>query len=116
MAAPARSYTVTIDLAVGHIAGAMPAVYALHPNYPNPFNPDTRIRLDLPATATGRLDVYDLEGRLVKTLYSGSLTAGRYEYSWNSTDNTGRHVASGLYFCRFSSPQFTATQKMMLVK
>jgi len=89
----------------------LPTVYQLYPNYPNPFNPSTRIRLDVPATATGRLEIYDLEGRLVTTLFSGTLSAGRYQYSWNA-----QRVASGLYFCRFSSPQYTATQKMMLIK
>jgi hypothetical protein len=107
---------VTIGLSAKLPLGTLPTVYQLYPNYPNPFNPDTRIRLDVPATTEGRLEVYDLQGRLVRTLYSGLLTAGHYEYSWNSHDDVGQQVASGLYFCRFASPHFTATQKMMLVK
>jgi hypothetical protein len=107
---------VTIDLGVDPTIHELPTAYQLYAAYPNPFNPDTRIRLDLPMASTGRLDVYDLEGRLVRTLWNGTLAAGRYEYSWNSHDNNGRAVSSGLYFCRFSSPQYTATQKMMLVK
>jgi hypothetical protein len=107
---------VTIDLAVAQGESVLPTEYKLFPNYPNPFNPETRIRLDIPATAFGRLEVYDLQGRLVKTLYSGTLSAGRYQYAWASDDQSGRHVASGLYFCRFSSAHYTATQKMMLVK
>jgi subtilisin family serine protease len=114
--AAAAPYAVTIDLAVAQGESVLPTEYKLFPNYPNPFNPETRIRLDIPATAFGRLEVYDLQGRLVKTLYSGTLSAGRYQYAWASDDQSGRHVASGLYFCRFSSAHYTATQKMMLVK
>jgi hypothetical protein len=114
--AAAAPLMITIDLPVSTSANGLPTVYQLYPAYPNPFNPDTRIRFDLPMTSSGRLDVYDIEGRLVRTLWSGDLAAGRYEYSWNSTDNAGHPVASGLYFCRFSSAHYTATQKMMLLK
>jgi hypothetical protein len=112
----AAPYSITIDLAVKKIESTLPTVYQLYPNYPNPFNPDTRIRLDVPVASTGRLEIYDLQGRLVRTLWSGTLTAGRYQYSWNSRDDRGLSVSSGLYFCRFSSPIYTATQKMMLIK
>ena len=107
---------LTIGLNARPVENSLPMVYSLYPNFPNPFNPDTRIRLDVPSTCTGKLEVYDLQGRLVRTLWSGSLSAGRYQYTWNSRDERGRGVASGLYFCRFSSPQYTATQKMMLIK
>lgn len=112
----AAPYIVTIDLAARNLESTLPTVYQLYPNYPNPFNPDTRIRLDIPATSNGRLEIYDLQGRLVRSLWSGTLSAGRYQYSWNSRDEHGRSVSSGLYFCRFASPSYTATQKMMLLK
>ena len=109
-------YTVTIDLAAKQPETGLPMVFQLYPNYPNPFNPDTRIRLDVPFAGFGRLEVFDLEGRLVKTLFSGTLSAGRYQYNWGGVDAHGMGVASGLYFCRFSSAAYTATQKMMLIK
>jgi hypothetical protein len=114
--ATSGAHQVLIDLAATSPESILPTVYQLYPSYPNPFNPDTRIRLDVPTNSTGSLQIYDMEGRLVKTLYSGTLSAGRYQYSWNSRDEQGRSVASGLYFCRFASSSYTATQKMMLIK
>lgn len=114
--AAAAPYSITIDLIAKTLESGLPTVYQLYPNYPNPFNPDTRIRLDIPATSSGKLEIYDLQGRLVRTLWNGTLSAGRYQYNWNSRDEHGGSVASGLYFCRFSSTAYTATQKMMLIK
>jgi subtilisin family serine protease len=111
-----RPLAITIDLPAEVEQGALPTVYRLHPAYPNPFNPETRIRFDLPMNTSGRLEVYDLQGRLVCTLWSGTLAAGRYEYNWKSNDSRGLRVSSGLYFCRFSSPEYTTTQKLMLVR
>ncbi|MFZ5433557.1 MAG: S8 family serine peptidase [Calditrichota bacterium] len=108
--------TVVIDLLVTDRQSNLPDKFALYPNQPNPFNPTTAIRFDVPETADIRLEVFDVTGRLVRTLHSGTMTAGRYQFLWNSTDDAGRSVASGLYLCRMVSPRYTATQKMLLVK
>jgi hypothetical protein len=107
---------VDVDLAAGDRDAALPTVYALYQNYPNPFNPTTNIRLDVPEHALGKLIVFDIMGRQVRTLYDGALEAGRYTYTWDGRDNSGSYVSTGMYLCRFSSHSYTATQKMLLMK
>jgi hypothetical protein len=85
--------------------------------YPNPFNPMTTIRYDLSASALVRLNIYDMGGRLVRTLVDGeAVSAGRQEASWEGRDESGRRVAAGAYFCRLEANAFRGTIRMMLVK
>ena len=107
---------VIVDLAVDENTTGLPTVYALYQNYPNPFNPSTQIRLDVPETANASLMIYDITGRLVRTLYSGMINAGRYTFAWDSKDDHGAAVATGVYLYRFHTAHFTATEKMMLMK
>ena len=107
---------VIVDLAVDENTTGLPTVYALYQNYPNPFNPSTQIRLDVPETANASLMIYDITGRLVRTLYSGMINAGRYTFAWDSQDDHGAAVATGVYLFRFHTSHFTATEKMMLMK
>jgi choice-of-anchor B domain-containing protein len=90
--------------------------FALHPNSPNPFNPKTEIRFDLPVAGPARLAVYSLDGRLVKTLASGRQTAGRHAVTWNGRDDGGHDVASGVYVMRLEAGPSEATRKLTLVK
>jgi hypothetical protein len=110
------AHTVRIDLAAEDSRSVLPTVFALYGNYPNPFNPETRIRLDVPMRSPVSLEIFDVTGRLVRTLYQGTLAAGTHELTWDSRDNSGRTAATGLYFCRMVSPTFEAAQKMLLVK
>jgi len=100
------------------VAPGLPARgYALHPCYPNPFNPSTTIGYDLPEPATVELAVYDVAGKLVRTLVSGAaVEAGRHEVVWNGRDGTGRIAAAGVYFCRLEAGGYAETRRMMLVK
>ncbi len=82
-----------VPLDVGELPGAL-AVSV----YPNPFNPRTSIRLDLPRATSARVRLYDLRGAVVRTLHEGSLAAGRHEMSWRGDDDRGRALASGVYF------------------
>jgi photosystem II stability/assembly factor-like uncharacterized protein len=84
--------------------------------YPNPFNPTARIEFNLPLNAMATLAVYDINGRLVRTLESGFMTAGTHSVAWDSRDERGHSVATGIYFCRLSAGPFTATHKLMLLK
>jgi hypothetical protein len=101
---------------------ALPAAYALAQNFPNPFNPSTRIRFSLPTVSTVSLNVYNLLGQDVTTLISGVLPAGEQTAVWNGKDASGRSVASGIYFYRLvasavnGSGDFTAMRKMILLK
>ncbi len=91
----------------------------LLPGQPNPFRPAsgvTTMALRLRETADAQLCVYDLAGRLVRTLHSGELAAGRHQIAWNGTDNRGRTVGSGVYFCRLRVGEFEACQRMTVLR
>lgn len=89
----------------------------LHPNEPNPFNPTTRIRYDVPAGAGQiSLRVYDVTGRQVRTLIDGFETEGRKSLVWDGRDDRGRQVASGVYYAVLLSEEVRLTQKMTLLK
>jgi hypothetical protein len=96
----------------------MPAKVAiLYQNHPNPFNPGTTIRFDLPTPAQVTLRVYDLSGRLVRALVDEiEMAAGRHEKVWDGRDETGRSPAAGVYICRLKAGEFSATRRMTLVK
>lgn len=85
-------------------------------NYPNPFNPLTQVAFSLDEAANINLSVYDVQGRLVKTLHNGMHNAGDFKVSWNGTDNSGRAIASGIYFSRLSHAGGVETAKMLLLK
>jgi hypothetical protein len=105
---------------VTHITGVTPNVrpntYALGQNVPNPFNPRTKISFDLPRDENVRIAIYDVKGRLVKTLVSEPMTWGRHEVVWDGDDNRGNRVATGVYYYRIAAGSFTATKSMVLVK
>lgn len=86
-------------------------------SYPNPFNPATTIRFALPKSETVSLAVYDVTGRLVRTLLHNSRKpAGFFEAEWNGTDQSGKQVASGVYFFRLTTSTETLTRKAVLLK
>ena len=88
----------------------------LNPNYPNPFNPETTISFDMPKTDAAKLEVYNVKGQLVKTLFDGTAAFGRNSMIWNGTDNSGSAVTSGVYFYRLTTDGHSETRKMMLMK
>ncbi len=94
-----------------------PAGFALHAASPNPFNPTTTLSFDLPRQETVTLRVFDLQGRLVRSLLSGEvLSQGRHEAVWDGRDDTGRQAASGTYFYRLEAGVFSQTRRAVLVK
>lgn len=95
---------------------AVPEAYQLQQNVPNPFNPTTDITFALPHGGQVLLQVFDVTGRNVCDLVDGYLGAGPHSVTWNSTDTSGRRVASGVYFYRLSTSEFSQTRKMMLLK
>lgn len=96
--------------------GSVPGVLALHENSPNPFNPTTQIRFDVPKRGRVSLEVYDISGRLVRTLVDQALEEGTHTATWTGTDNIGNEVGSGLYFYRISAGGKTISKKMMLMR
>jgi hypothetical protein len=89
----------------------MPELYMLHNNYPNPFNPSTTIRYDLPHAGEVSLAVYDLLGREVTILVDGYMEPGYHEVQWN-----GRELSSGIYIARLVAPEYIKSIKMVLLK
>lgn len=102
--------------AVSAIDGT-PATYRLEQNYPNPFNPSTRLTFSLPQREAVDLAIYDVHGRLVKTLVEyQEHTPGTYVVDWDGTNNDGQRVASGVYFSRMQAGTYSTTKKLSLVK
>jgi hypothetical protein len=95
---------------------AVPAVSALHQNVPNPFNPTTMIAFDVAVAGRVQLRIYDVSGKLVRTLVDESRLAGRYAETWTGIDALGTRVASGVYFSRLDAEGFAATRKMVLLQ
>jgi hypothetical protein len=109
---PAVAGSVT---GVGDVA--IPSAFALYPNVPNPFNPTTVIRYDMPQNGGEvSLRIYDAAGRVVKTLVAGTPAAGQRSITWDGRDDAGRPVASGVYFCRLTASGYANTSKMVLLK
>jgi len=93
-----------------------PLVYALHPNQPNPFNPETVIRYEIPEASDVYLIIYNVMGQQIRTLISAQQKAGVHQVIWDAKDNFGRNVSTGIYFIRMESNAFQQTRKMLLLK
>ena len=94
-----------------------PDVYALQNNYPNPFNPETTIKYQLPEAGEVTLEIYNMLGQVVNTLVNDYQTAGRYVIQWDATNNNGQSLSSGVYFYRISAgEEFHSIKKMLLLK
>ena len=94
----------------------IPTEYRLRPNFPNPFNPNTTIAFDLPKRDHIALKIFDLQGKLVRTLVDQGLNAGIHNYTWDGQDNRGQLVSSGIYIYSIQTDVFTASRKMAFVK
>ena len=88
----------------------------LLPAHPNPFNPSTTIRFELPADARATLRVFDLAGHLVRTLIDEERPAGPHAATWDGRDEQGRRLPSGVYLCRLDAGGHAATRKLVLAK
>jgi hypothetical protein len=94
----------------------LPVSYRLYGNYPNPFNPITHIKFDLPAQQQVSLIVYSILGHRVRELLSGKMSAGSHSVTWDGTDQRGLTVASGIYFYVLQTPTTRLVGKMILQK
>ena len=127
----ARAGFVTCERFVDDLAGVAPLsftldtvvqtrpgrpAFALHQNRPNPFNPATSIGYETPAPAHVRIAIYDLEGRLVRTIVDRVTERGAHVTEWNGTDERGRVVSSGVYFCVLEASGERLTRKLVLLK
>jgi hypothetical protein len=104
-----------VDLS-GEVVSWVPRTTQLHPNAPNPFNPQTSVVFDIATPGDVRLRVYGVDGRLVRTLVAGHRAPGRYTSLWNGKDDRGRAVASGVYLLRLETAGFAQGRKITLVR
>jgi hypothetical protein len=95
---------------------AIPTVYSLSNNYPNPFNPSTMVRFGLPEPTNVWLIVYDILGREVARLVDGNLEAAYHTVMWQGRNASGMDVPSGVYIARLITPKYTKSIKMLLLK
>lgn len=95
---------------------AIPDAYDLGQNYPNPFNPTTQIRYALPEQSDVSIKIYDISGRLVKTLVNTNQAAGNYTRVWNGRNENGLKVSSGIYIYHMVAGSFVQTKRMVLLK
>ncbi len=102
---------------VQQIGNEITTDYRLEQNYPNPFNPTTNIVYSLPKATSVSIVIYNSLGQEVtKLLNNQQQSAGQYNISWNGKDNSGRSLASGIYFYQLQTQDLTLTKKMMLIK
>jgi len=93
-----------------------PNVFSLHQNYPNPFNPTTLIKYDLAEDALVSISIYDVTGRMVKSLINMNQSTGYHSLRWNATNDIGESVSAGMYIYTIQAGQYRATKKMVLLK
>ena len=94
----------------------IPTEFALHENYPNPFNPTTTLRFDLPEVSDVTLTIYNMLGQSVRTFNMNDTPAGFHSVTWNVTNDYGDPVGAGVYLYQLRANQFVKTRKMVLLK
>ena len=94
----------------------IPTEYALHPAYPNPFNPVTTISYNIPSDGFVDVTVFDMMGRIVKNLVRSKQSYGYKSIKWNATDNQKQQVPAGVYIYKIEFGKFVANRKMILLK
>ncbi|OIO57181.1 MAG: hypothetical protein AUJ47_12530 [Candidatus Marinimicrobia bacterium CG1_02_48_14] len=90
--------------------------FMLHPAFPNPFNPSTKINWTLPNQADVKIGIYDLRGREVWTEHLSAVPSGDYGTIWRGVTNDGKQAATGVYILKFDAGTFSAAQKLILMK
>ncbi|MCD6250606.1 MAG: S8 family peptidase [candidate division Zixibacteria bacterium] len=95
---------------------SLPDGFQLHQNYPNPFNPTTLIAFDLPVAGDVSLQVFNLLGQQVRQLHSGYLSVGNHLVEWDGRTDNGSGVASGVYFYRLTTSEYSQSRKMVLLR
>ncbi|HNX00935.1 MAG TPA: T9SS type A sorting domain-containing protein [Candidatus Cloacimonadota bacterium] len=93
-----------------------PAQHMKIDNYPNPFNPSTTIRFELPESGWVKMDIYNIKGQHIRNLLDEHRLNGQNQVVWNGTNDNGKTVASGVYLVKVSSGQYSASRKVIMVK
>ena len=93
-----------------------PVNFEVKQNYPNPFNPSTSIVYSIPGAGNVEINIYDITGSKVKTLFNGFRESGNYNLTWDGSGNSGKILASGIYFCVVRFDNVSRVLKMQLIK
>jgi hypothetical protein len=104
-------YMYEFPVSIKKAENSLPRSASLYPNYPNPFNAATTIKYDLPISSEIRLDICDILGRKVQTIYNGKQPAGSHSVIWNAD-----RFSSGIYFYKLTAGEYEQAEKMMLIK
>jgi len=111
------AYDVSTGIsAVDNELSGFPKRATLHANYPNPFNPSTTIKFELPSAGSASLEVFDVAGKRIRKLIGNDLAAGPHEVVWHGRDEAGHVVPSGVYYYRLEAGKFHETKQMVLLK
>ena len=110
------SFSPSNSVGVDNRSETLPQGFALEQNFPNPFNPFTTLRYDLPEDALVNITIYDMMGRVVKTLINDQQTAGYKSNQWNATNDNNQPVSAGLYLYTIQAGDYSQTKKMVLLK
>ena len=94
----------------------LPLSYQLYNNYPNPFNPVTTVKYDLPEGWFVDITIYDMLGNVVNNLVNTNQSSGYKSIQWNATNNQGEPVSAGVYLYKIQAGYFVDTKKMILLK
>lgn len=105
----------TVVIASGSLTQA-PEDFVLHNNYPNPFNPHTQIKFELPQPGYVSLKIYNMLGQEIKTLVNQTMDAGYHQVAWNGQNASGHVMPSGFYIYRLQADNFVDSKKMFLMK
>ena len=110
------SFSSSNSVGVDNRSEIYPQRFALEQNFPNPFNPSTTIRYELPEDGLVNVTIYDMMGRQVSTLVSSQQAAGYKSIQWNATNDFGKPVSAGVYLYKIQAGEFVQTKKMVLLK
>ena len=103
-------------LASNDVNNQLPHAFNVYNNYPNPFNPVTTLRYDLPEDALVNITIYDIMGRIVRTIINSQQNAGFKSIQWNATNDAGSPLSAGLYLYKIQADYLVQTRKMVLLK
>ena len=109
-------YSIDIPAGTPVDESIIPRVAQLGQNVPNPFNPMTTIKFNLPASGKATLAVFDVAGKRVRTLVDGTVEQGDHQVTWNGADDGGRPAAAGVYLYRLDSGAIHEVKRMTLVR
>jgi hypothetical protein len=114
--APCAPVTATVNVTLNPDDLLPVTETALLGNYPNPFQANTCISYNLKADGPASLEIYNLKGQKVKTLAGGTTKSGRHSLTWNGTDDSGKAIPGGVYFCRMRAGDYSSSRKLLLFR